>query len=181
MGEIILVEGIKIPIGSHESKKIIIGSDHRGFDHKNKIIKALQLKDYQLTDVGTFSPERCDYPEISKEVARIVCLDLDYNTVGIGICGSGIGILIPASKYKGIYVARCLSPLEAETSRKHNNSNFLGIGADYIDLETAIKTIEAWLKTPFYSDSIKEKPYLDRYVQTVKLEKAIMQENIDSK
>lgn len=169
MGKTICVDGINISIGSHEGKTIVIGSDHRGFNYKERIIGLLGGKGYQLIDVGTFSLERCDYPIISSNIAKLVSEDI-YNKIGIGLCGSGIGILIPASKYKGIYVARCLTPKEAETSRRHNNTNFLGIGADCIDLETALTTIDTWLTTYFYSDCKKEEQYLARYIQTLKLE-----------
>ncbi|MBI2044605.1 RpiB/LacA/LacB family sugar-phosphate isomerase [Candidatus Pacearchaeota archaeon] len=167
------VEGIEVPIGSHESKKIVIGADHRGFGYKNSVIEALKYKNYQLIDVGTFSSARCDYPAISNEIGRLVSEDYYYNTVGIGICGSGIGILIPASKYRGVYSARCLTPQEAAASRKHNNTNVLGIGADSVGLETALAIVDIWLTTPFYS-SPSDEPYLKRFVQTAKLETAII-------
>ena len=170
MGEIINIDGIKIPIGSHEGKTIVIGSDHRGFDYKKQIIVALES--YDLMDVGTVSTEKCDYPRISDSIGRLVS-EAPYTRVGIGICGSGIGILIPASKHQGVYVARCLTAAEAETSRIHNNTNFLGIGADCVDLETALETINTWLTTPFGSDREAEKAYLQRFVQTVKLETAV--------
>ena len=95
MGEIINIDGIKIPIGSHEGKTIVIGSDHRGFDYKKQIIVALES--YDLMDVGTVSTEKCDYPRISDSIGRLVS-EAPYTRVGIGICGSGIGILIPAYK-----------------------------------------------------------------------------------
>ena len=170
MNKIIIYKEVRVPIGNHEGKRIIIGADHRGFNCKNKVIKNLEERGYTILDIGTFSPERCDYPYISDEIGKKVSEDRDYNTVGIGICGSGIGILIPASKYKGIYAARCLTPKEAETSRKHNNTNVLGLGADCTDLETAIRTVFSWLETQFYTDPEKEENYLERYVQTVKLE-----------
>lgn len=175
MGNLITVKKIIVPVGSHVGKTIVIGSDHRGFNYKSEIVKVLEETGYQLIDVGTSSPERCDYPTISDKIGKQVSEDSNYSKVGIGICGSGIGILIPASKHKGVYVARCLSPEEAETSRKHNNTNYLGIGADCVDLETALDTIDTWLTTPFCSDRKKEESYLMRYVQTVQLETAVRQ------
>jgi len=157
-----------VPIGTHEKRKIIIGADHRGFDYKTKIIKELESK-YGIEDIRTCSPERCDYPPISDKIGKFVS-QYPYDRAGIGICGSGIGILIPASKHRFAYPARCLNPEEAETSRKHNNSNILGIGADYVDFKTAMETVEAWLTTPFYSDPVNEKAYLDRFLQVSSLE-----------
>ena len=169
MGENISIEGVNVPVGSHKGKTIIIGSDHRGFSYKSKIIKIFKEKNYCYIDVGTDSAQRCDYPAISDNIGKLVAEDVN-NRVGIGLCGSGIGILIPASKHPKIYAARCSTPEEAETSRKHNNTNVLGIGADYVDLETTLRIIDKWLTTPFYSDPSTEEAYLKRYIQTVKLE-----------
>lgn len=172
MAELLSIGKIRVPTSSHEGKLIVIGADHRGFSYKVSIIDELKRKGYQILDVGTYSPERCDYPAISDEIGREVSED-PYGRAGIGICGSGIGILIPASKYRGVYAARCLTPREAETSRRHNNSNVLGIGADYMDLKTTRAIVDKWLTTPFYS-SPSDKPYLDRFVQTVELENAAL-------
>lgn len=171
--EILYVEGISVPAGTHEGKKIVIGSDHRGFEYKKSILKFLVEKSYTVKDVGTFSRERCDYPLYSGRIGAEVSRDRELNTVGIGICGSGIGILIPASKYEGVYPARCLTPEDACTSRRHNNTNLLGIGADIISLELALALVKSWLETPFFSDRETEISYLHRSVQTARLEKEI--------
>jgi len=170
MNSIIYIDNLKIPIGNHKNKKIILGADHRGFEYKEKV-KYYYEKTYSIEDIGTFSPERCDYPVISAKLAGKVSLDKEFNTIGIGICGSGIGIIIPASKYKNIYAARCLTPEDAITSRKHNNINFLGLGADHMDLTTIINTIDSFLNTPFYTNE-NEKPYLNRYIQTLKIQQS---------
>lgn len=170
--EILYVEGINVPIGTHKGKRIVIGSDHRGFEHKKGIIKFLEEKSYNVKDVGTYDEKRCDYPLFSGKIGSEVSQDRELSTIGIGICGSGIGILIPASKYQGIYTARCLTPEDASTSRRHNNTNVLGISADNISLESALNVVKTWLDTPFFSDRKKEIAYLHRYVQTVKFEGA---------
>ncbi len=167
----ISVDGIEVSVGSHEKKIVVLGCDHRGFEYKRQLMILLQGR-HSIIDVGCYSPNRWDYPAISDDIGRRVA-ENPFKTVGIGICGSGIGILIPASKHRGVYVARCLSPAEAETSRKHNNSNVLGIGADCVDLETAVSIVRTWLDTPFYSDPKKDEAYLRRFVQTVQLEKAL--------
>jgi len=170
MGETINIEDVKVSIGSHKGKTIVIGSDHGGFDYKKEVVKYLKEKGCSLIDVGTDSSERCDYPAISHKIGKMISED-PYEKVGISICRSGIGMLIPASKVQGVYGARCLTPKDAEMSRKHNNTNMLSIGADYVDINTALKIIDTWLNTNFYSDTENEKPYLNRFVQTVKLER----------
>ncbi len=171
--KILYVEGIAVPVGTHEGKKIVVGSDHRGFEHKKAVVEFLMEKSYNVKDVGTFSRERCDYPLYSGRIGSEVSRDRELNTVGIGICGSGMGMLIPASKYFGVYPARCLTLEDAQASRRHNNTNVLGIGADTTPLELALDIVKSWLETPFFSDREKEIAYLHRYVQTARLEKEI--------
>ena len=109
MNNILAIENLLVPVGTHESKNIIIGSDHRGFEYKANITEALKDIGYCVEDVGTYSADRCDYPPISDKIGKLVG-ESDYNSVGIGVCGSGIGILIPASKHRNVYVARCANP-----------------------------------------------------------------------
>ncbi len=178
---IIKVNGFSVPVGSHKGKTIVLGSDHRGYELRRKLHSYLQEQGFPVIDVGCDNPERCDYPLISKMIAERICEVSDYSRVGIGICGSGIGICIPASKFPGILCARCQNPDEAVTSRKHNNTNFLGFGADYIDEKTALLITKSWLTTPFYSDPSSEDAYLKRYLQTRELEKIPQSRKIISK
>lgn len=168
MGEIIKVDGIKVPIGSHEGKKIILGADHRGFLLKKQLIKFLKSREYEIADIGTFSEARCDYPELAFKLGKTVAQDSSFSTVGIGICGTGIGMSV-AAKIPGIIASRCLSPDDAAISRKHNNSNVLCLSADKTTAEEAINIVETWLREPFYKDKSDE-AYLRRYLQTRKLE-----------
>jgi RpiB/LacA/LacB family sugar-phosphate isomerase len=167
----ISVDGFNVPVGAHEGRKIIIGADHRGLELKNRIVSWLLFMNCNVTDVGTFSGERCDHPVIAGEIARQVSQD-PAGTVGIGVCGSGIGMGMAASKQPGVYPARCVTPDDAVHSRKHDTANFLALGADVTDFEMAIKIVRAWLTTPFYSDPGSEKRYMDRFVQIVKMESA---------
>jgi RpiB/LacA/LacB family sugar-phosphate isomerase len=168
MAKIINKDKLEVPIGSHMGKTIIIGSDHRGYKLKEEIKNEFK-KNYKIIDVGTNSEDRCDYPFFSNEIGKFVSED-HLNKVGIGICGSGMGIIIPAGKHKTIIATRCLSIKDAESSRKHNNSNVLGISADKTSLKNAIEIIQIWLETPFYFDQENEEEYLNRYIQTRKFE-----------
>ena len=173
MYRVITVDGFAVPMGSHEGKKVIMGADHRG--HKYWCALSGALKGNGLAQeveyVGTYSDERCDYPEISQKIARRVAEHIrEFDAVGIGLCGSGIGMAIPASKYPGIYVASCITPEQAATSRRHNNTNFLGIGTDMVDEGTAIRIAVAWMSTPFCEDPERDAAYLNRYLQTLKAE-----------
>lgn len=161
---IIEKQGIKISIGSHQGKKIILGCDHRGFEVKEKLKELLE----NTKDVGCSSKERVDYPVYSEKIGEEISKD-PLNTIGIGICGSGIGIGIPASKFKGVYPARCLDEEDAVSSRKHNNSNLLTLSADKTSFEQIKKIVELWLKTRFY-ETKDEEPYLRRFLETLRIE-----------
>ncbi len=163
--------GVNVSIGSHEGKQIVIGSDHRGFELKEKLKEFLKLYSNNIEDIGCFSAERTDYPGYSAKIAEKISAN-PLNIVGIGICGSGIGIGIPAAKFKGVYPARCLDDKDAVTSRKHNNSNLLCLAADKLTVEEAKKIIELWLTTKFY-EAADEEVYLRRFLETLRIESKI--------
>ena len=138
-------------------KLIAIGSDHGGYKLKEEIKKYLEEKEIEYTDCGTFNEESVDYPEIAKAVAlEIQNKECDK---GIVICRSGIGMSIVANKFKGIRCAKCNDEEEAKISRMHNDANMLAIGADYVDINKAVRIVRAWIATEFqggrHEDRIK--------------------------
>jgi ribose 5-phosphate isomerase B len=126
---------------------IAIGSDHAGFEYKERLKKLLDEIGKPYQDFGTTSPDSVDYPDIahivSKAVASGKCLQ------GILICGTGIGMSIVANKHKGIRAAACESPASAKLSREHNDANILCFGARIISWETATEIVKMFLSTPF--------------------------------
>jgi len=101
----------------------------------------------EFLDVGTFSADSVDYPDFAMLAAEKVSHG-DYDR-GILICGSGIGMCIVANKFPGVRAAVCHDVSAAEMSRKHNDSNMLGLGADVINEELARKILHVWLETKF--------------------------------
>ena len=127
--------------------KIAIGSDHGGFEYKASIIKALQVKGYDVVDMGTYSPESCDYPIIAKKVARAVAKG-DFEK-GILVCGTGIGMSMAANKVKGIRAAVCGDTFSARATRAHNNANILCLGQRVVGEGLALYIVDIWLTTKF--------------------------------
>jgi ribose 5-phosphate isomerase B len=128
-------------------KRIIIGSDHTGFRMKNTLLKYLAEKDYRITDAGTFDEKTCDYPDYAKIVAKSVSRgETDY---GILIDATGIPSAIAANKIKGIRAATCYNTFSARSSRAHNNSNIIVVGAKALGDETIKIIVDEWLSTPF--------------------------------
>lgn len=126
---------------------IAIGSDHAGYELKEKIKRCLKENNKAYIDFGTNSTDSCDYPDFAKEVSKYV--SQNENSKGILVCGSGIGVSIVANKTKNVRAALCYSSECAELSRKHNNANVLCLGARFIDFETAKEIIKSFLNTDF--------------------------------
>jgi len=127
--------------------KIAIGSDHAGFDYKEKIETLLQELGHEIRDFGTFSSEPVDYPVFIRPVAEAVARG-EFNR-GIVLGGSGNGEAIVANKVKGVRCALCWSLDTARWARQHNDANVLSIGQRTIPLELALEIVKVWLDTPF--------------------------------
>jgi len=136
--------------------KISIGSDHAGFELKQKIIA--KYSSFKFDDCGTFSNKSVDYPDFGHKVANSVLkANVDY---GIVVCGSGIGISIAANRNKGIRAALCTSTEHAKLSRLHNDANILALGSRLTDEKDIYAIIDIFLATSFeggrHSDRIKK-------------------------
>ncbi|MBQ6515901.1 ribose 5-phosphate isomerase B [bacterium] len=127
--------------------KVIIGSDHGGFNLKNKIIEYLKLNEIETEDMGTYNTDSCDYPEIAKKVCYEVLKEPELK--GILVCGSGVGMSITANKVRGIRAALCTNEYLAKMSRKHNNTNVLCLGERVTGAGVAMDIVKAWLTTDF--------------------------------
>lgn len=127
--------------------RIAIGSDHRGFGVKQKLIELLKQLGQEVVDAGATSTESCDYPDI----ASIVGLKVSRHEVdrGILICGTGIGMSIAANKIPGVRAAPCHDDLSAEMSRRHNDLNVLCLSADMLGEKLIDRMVEIWLNTEF--------------------------------
>jgi len=127
--------------------KIAIGSDHRGFQAKEKIKLMLTSQGHEVIDFGTDSPSSYDYPDAAYPTCRAVTEG--KSDVGILLCGSGIGMSITANKVRGVRAALCHDELTAEMARRHNNSNVLCLPADLIGEELTRRIVDIWLRTGF--------------------------------
>ena len=125
---------------------IIIGSDHGGFNLKQEIVAHLKKLGYQVSDLGCYSLDSCDYPVIAKAVAKKV---LEENSRGILICGTGIGVSIAANRFNGIRASHCTDTFTARMTRMHNNSNVLCLGERITGQGLALDIVDIWLNTEF--------------------------------
>jgi len=130
-----------------EDKRLVIGADHAGFDLKVALKRLLDRLGYSVHDVGTFSSESVDYPDIAAEVARRV--STGEFTRGILVCGSGIGMSITANRFPHVRAALCMDTETARLSRQHNNANILVLAGRRTDPNTAGEITQVWLRTAF--------------------------------
>jgi ribose 5-phosphate isomerase B len=127
--------------------KIAIGSDHAGFDYKEKIKELLVALGHEIKDFGTHSSESVDYPVFIRPTAEAVARG-EFER-GIVLGGSGNGEAIVANKVKGIRCGLCWNVESAKLNRQHNDANMLSLGQRMMPLETALEIVKVWLTTPF--------------------------------
>jgi len=130
-----------------EDKRLVIGADHAGFDLKEGLKPLLHRIGWTVEDVGAFSSDAVDYPDVAAEVARRVSTGTFPR--GALICGSGIGMSIAANRFPNVRAALCRDAETARLSRLHNNANILVLAGRHTDLKTAAEIAEVWLQTPF--------------------------------
>ena len=127
--------------------KIAIGSDHRGFEAKARILTILHQLGHEVFDTGPHGRESADYPDFAFEVARAVGEGRAER--GILICGTGIGMCIAANKVRGVRAAPCHDCVTAEMSRRHNDANVLCLSADLLGEDLIDRMVRIWLETAF--------------------------------
>ena len=125
----------------------MIASDHAGFILKEKLKVYLEKKGIPVKDLGTYSAQRCDYPEYAYALAKSISAGNALR--GILICKSGIGSSIVANRLSGVRAALCYNLKATKLSRQHNDSNVLVLGAAFVKADLAKRMVWAWLNTKF--------------------------------
>jgi ribose 5-phosphate isomerase B len=125
--------------------KIVIGSDHGGFAHKEELKKHFDAKGILYDDVGAYSTAAVDYPDIAFLVASRVAQN--PHTLGIIIDGAGIGSCMAANKVNGARAACCNDLYTARNSREHNHANILTFGSMVIGTGYMKQIVDLWLDT----------------------------------
>ena len=128
--------------------KIAIGSDHAGFQYKEKIKELLQQLGHVVQDFGTHAAEPpVDYPVFIRPTAEAVARGECERGIVLG--GSGNGEAMVANRVNGVRCALCWNVESARLGRQHNNANVISIGQRMMPLETALEIVRVWLATPF--------------------------------
>lgn len=127
--------------------RIVIGSDHAGFELKQMIGEHLRQAGHEVLDVGTDSVDSVDYPEFGAAVGRAVVAGEAER--GMAVCGSGIGICIAANKVPGVRAATVHDVTSAAFSRLHNDANVMCVGARFTGPQVVLDACDAFVATEF--------------------------------
>ncbi len=127
--------------------KIALGSDHAGFDYKERIRALLENLGHEVRDFGTGSAEPVDYPVFIRPAAEAVARGECERGIVLG--GSGNGEAIVANKVRGVRCALCWSLDTARWAREHNDANVLALGQRTIPVDLALEIVRVWLTTEF--------------------------------
>lgn len=127
--------------------QIFLGADHGGYELKDQIAAYLKSSGHTVTNLGTNNSNSVDYPEYGHLVAKSVVAN--QGSLGIVVCGSGIGISIAANKVEGIRAALCHCVEYAKLAKQHNNANVLALGGRFLTKEEAIEIVDTFLTTAF--------------------------------
>jgi ribose 5-phosphate isomerase B len=125
--------------------KIFIASDHAAFNEKNSLVEYLKDK-HDVIDLGTHSDESTNYPQWAQLLVEKVKGDA---SVGILLCGSGIGVCMVANRFKGIRAALCRDEDDAKMARRHNNANVLCLSGRKTSLKIIQNITDVFLHTSF--------------------------------
>lgn len=127
--------------------RISVGSDHRGYRVKAKLLELVASFGHDVEDEGTNNDESIDYPDIASAVSSKVANGTADR--GILICGTGIGMAITANKFTGVRAAPVYDEITAEMSRRHNDVNVLCLSGDMLGERNIEQLLQVWLDTDF--------------------------------
>ena len=125
----------------------VLASDHAGYDLKEQIKFYLENNNFKVKDLGPFNNDSVDYPDYGKLLGGVI--KNNNNTLGIAICGSGIGMSIALNRISGVRAALCHNIAVAKLARNHNHANVLVLGGRFINLDEAINIVDIFFKESF--------------------------------
>lgn len=132
---------------SEIEKTLVLASDHAGYDLKENIKTYLESNNLNIKDLGPFNEDSVDYPDYGNMLGKFIIEN--KNSIGIAICGSGIGISIALNRMLGIRAALCSNEEIAKLSRNHNDANVLVLAGRFMNLKKSSSIIDIFLKESF--------------------------------
>ena len=130
-----------------ENKRIVMGSDHAGYNLKLKVKAHLEARGFEVMDVGTHTTDSCNYTIYADALCKAIAAG--EADLGILVCGTGVGMSMAANKHKGIRAACCENTFSARMTRMHNDANVLCFGERVIGYGLACDMADLFVDTPF--------------------------------
>jgi len=127
--------------------RIAVGSDHAGYDAKQEVLQMLREHGHEACDMGAYSRDCVDYPDIAVAVSE--CVARGEADRGILVCGTGIGMSITANKVRGVRAALCHDEFTARAAREHNDANVLAVGARTTAVYAILRIVDIFLEVQF--------------------------------
>lgn len=128
-------------------KILPIASDHAGFELKEQLKPYLESKGFTIKDMGCFSSESVDYPDMIHPLAKSI--DEGEYPFGFIMCGTGNGVSMVANKYQNVRCALCWKEEISALAKQHNNANIIALPARFISFEEAKNILDAYLSASF--------------------------------
>ena len=125
----------------------VLASDHAGYDLKEQIKFYLENNNFKVKDLGPFNNDSVDYPDYGKLLGEVI--KNNNNTLGIAICGSGLGMSIALNRISGVRAALCHNIEVAKLAKNHTDANVLVLGGRLINLDEAINIVDIFFKESF--------------------------------
>ena len=130
----------------NETSPVIFGADHAGLPLKQTLISTLQDRGIACEDQGTDSDQSTDYPKFAAKTCQRL---LETGSLGVLICGTGLGMSMTANRFRHVRAALCSNEYMARMARAHNNANLLCLGSRVLGQDLALSILEAFLSTEF--------------------------------
>ena len=141
---------------------VVVASDHTSLAIKEVVIKTLEGAGHKVIDVGTFSNDTVDFPDMAEKGGRVI--QSGQAERGVFVCGSGVGVSISANKMNGIYAGLCHDTYSAHQGVEHDNMNVLCLGGRIIGPEVCRELVLSFINANF----IEEEPRYVRRVNKIK-------------
>ena len=132
---------------SNAVKRLIVSSDHAAIELRQHLVKRAENAGFEVKDLGPLLGERVDYPDNASDLA--LAMKQDLNSIGLLLCGSGIGISMAANRFSHLRAALCTNPWMAKMARLHNDANVLVLGARMIGKDMAEAIFDEFVEVSF--------------------------------
>jgi len=143
-------------------REVYVGTDHRGFNFKNKVVEYLRKNGWAVTDLSNIYDANDDYPDVAISLGEKV---VSNKALGILICGSGAGVCAAVNKVKGVRASVAMNSRQARKIKEDDDINVVCLSADFVSEEDNLEIVDEFLKAIFVTEErfIRRIRKIDKY------------------